>query len=772
MGNILQPLIAKRISLPALALLLLGWSAAACAAETPVPMPLSAIAEMGSAACQRPLVSFEGVVTHARPTPGDFFVQQDHSGLFVENPTQIQVDAGDRVRVEGSVNCGLHPSIHASAIRKLGRGTLPAAVPVTFTELMKGKYDAVLVRVHGIVRSADPGTQGGIMPHGATLRMMANDGPIDVVLHHHSASSLEQLFDAEVEVTGIAGVRQDDKLQRVGAVLYAGSMDNVRVLQRTTTDPWNLPPTPMDSVMEAYSVRSLSHRVRVHGSVTLVEPGQAVVLQDGQQSLQINTESSIPLKIGDEVDAIGFPVLSDNFITLSRAELRATGRQRPATPVLANWQSLYSGRHAYDLVTLDGVVLQEMRGTREDSYILAADGNLFGAILRHPQPSASGLTWPRTEERMLPIGAHVRLTGVCFPIVGYNRTSGDLPFNILLRSDADVAILSGPSVITTRNLATLTVVLLLVLVVLSVRFWRTERRVRRDMARLAYSERRRSRILEQINGSVPLAEIIEQTAELVSFRLQGAPCWVHIEGGADLGNLPKHITEFRIVEMPIPARSGHSAGTIYAAIDSLHSPAALEKEALSMAAGLIELAMETRKTYTDLIRRSEFDQLTNVQNRFSLERSLDQQIRHARASAGIFGLIYIDLNGFKQVNDMYGHQVGDCFLQEIALRMKRQLRPGDLLARLGGDEFAVLVPEIRSRAEVEEISLRLEHCFDDPFQVSDCSIQGSAAIGLALYPEDGRTREALLSAADAAMYVVKHTQGNQDSASAQNAGAA
>ena len=75
----------------------------------------------------------------------------------------------------------------------------------------------------------------------------------------------------------------------------------------------------------------------------------------------------------------------------------------------------------------------------------------------------------------------------------------------------------------------------------------------------------------------------------------------------------------------------------------------------------------------------------------------------------------MDLDDFKQVNDMYGHHVGDLYLQEVSLRMKRQLRPGDMLARLGGDEFAVLVRCVRNRADVEEIAQRLERCFDAPF---------------------------------------------------------
>jgi diguanylate cyclase (GGDEF)-like protein len=88
--------------------------------------------------------------------------------------------------------------------------------------------------------------------------------------------------------------------------------------------------------------------------------------------------------------------------------------------------------------------------------------------------------------------------------------------------------------------------------------------------------------------------------------------------------------------------------------------------------------------------------------------------------------------------------------------MKRQLRGVDMLARLGGDEFAVLLPQVRNRARVEEIAQRLERSFDEPFTIEGQVLLGSASIGIALYPEDGATRDDLLSAADLCMYVIKN----------------
>ena len=137
---------------------------------------------------------------------------------------------------------------------------------------------------------------------------------------------------------------------------------------------------------------------------------------------------------------------------------------------------------------------------------------------------------------------------------------------------------------------------------------------------------------------------------------------------------------------------------------------------------------------------------------------MDAHIDQARSEATIFGLIYIDLDNFKLVNDSHGHQVGDQYLQEVALRLKRQLRPHDKLARLGGDEFAALVPLVRTRAEVEEIAQRLERSFDEPFALEGLVLSGSASVGIALYPEDGATRDNLLNAADAAMYTAKNAK--------------
>jgi diguanylate cyclase (GGDEF)-like protein len=141
-----------------------------------------------------------------------------------------------------------------------------------------------------------------------------------------------------------------------------------------------------------------------------------------------------------------------------------------------------------------------------------------------------------------------------------------------------------------------------------------------------------------------------------------------------------------------------------------------------------------------------------------MERKLDQLMLSARGDEAVFGLIYVDLDHFKQVNDRHGHRTGDLYLQEATRRMKLQLRNGDVLARIGGDEFIALVPILRSRSDAEEIADRLERCFDEPFYLDGHELRGSASVGLAVYPEDGATKEDLQRFADVAMYAHKEAK--------------
>jgi diguanylate cyclase (GGDEF)-like protein len=755
---------AERAFLSALAPGVAMICALACPAWSSEPATLHslhAVQALGNAeASHRIHAIFEATVIYSRGYERLLFVQDGDEAIFVAPPTSGDFHPGDRVLIKGDTQQSFRPLVVASDVTVLRRGDLPQPAPAEFAELIRGKYDCRLVTVRAKVRAADLVTSPNSSQRSSRLQLLMEGGHIEANLDSKDEWELVGLLDDDVEVTGVAAGKFDDKMQQTGVILYVSSIEHVKTLKRVNTHPWSLPLTPMDQVLIGYNVRDLTQRVRVRGTITYYQPGVAVVLQDGSRSLWISTHTREAHRIGEVVEAIGFPDAHDRILNLADGEIQSTGIFAPITPKHASWEELAfwnSSRpdgHQNDLVSIDGEVVTDVREATQDVYVVVSDGRLFTAIYRHPRASgAVPAMW------QVPVGSKVRITGICTILDTNSANPGqEVPFDILLRSVDDISVLAPPSLLNIRNLIVLIGFLVLLLLAIGVRSWVMERRVRHQNAAAAYIERKRSRVLEEINGSRPLAEIMEEITELVSFKLDGAPGWCEILDGAQLGNRPADLSPFRVVSEPIQARSGPPHGLICAAFDPLTKPRAAESETLATAAGLATLAIETRRLYSDLRHRSEFDLLTDVHNRFSLESYVDRQIEVARENAGIFGLIYIDLNDFKQVNDAYGHQVGDLYLQEAAKRMKHQLRGADMLARLGGDEFAVVLPTVRNQSEVEEIAHRLEHSFDVPFTFDGYVVRGAASLGIALYPQHASTRDGLLSSADAAMYVAKQTK--------------
>ena len=749
--------------------IVLGLGTVAWAAA-PAPLTsLRAIHELSNDQVRRPVpVAFEATVTYFRGFEKTLFVQDGDAAIYVQPTTSLKLEPGDRILIRGAMRPSFRPFVLSNDITLLHHGALPAAVPATYDQLIRAERDCLLVSVRAKVRSAD--MMFNANGRSVSLQMITDGGTIDAVVDSDDDRPFEGLLDSEVEIVGAESGRFDGKMQQTGILMHVSSWEGIKVIHRAPDDPVALPITPMDQVLTGYHVQVESRRTRVHGTVTYFQPGAAIVLQNGARSLWVQTHSTDPVQIGDVADVTGFPGLHDGFLTLTNGSIVDSHTQEPVAPQPATWHELVLSGHAFDLVSIEGRVVTEVRESAQDEYVLTADGQMFSAIYRHPAP-APGVPNTIAPMRLVPVGSRIRVTGICM-LDDSNPFETKVPFTILMRSFDDITVVARAPWLNTTNLLILVGLLLLVVLTIGAKGWSLDHKVRRQTAalaeriekeaalerRMAQLEQRRSRVLEDINGPRPLAEILEQIVELISFRLQGAACWCEITDGAQLGKAPEAQETMRVRSQPIPSRTGVALGTIFTAHPAASEPSETEDDTLSIGARLATLAIETRRLYSDLVHRSEFDLLTDIHNRFSLDKRLEEQIEESRRTAGIFGLIYIDLDEFKQVNDIYGHQVGDLYLQEVARRMKRQLRSHDLLARLGGDEFAALVVGVPTRAGVEEIALRLERSFDAPFTVEGYTLHGSASVGVAVFPQDGISRDSLFSAADAAMYVAKHTR--------------
>lgn len=149
------------------------------------------------------------------------------------------------------------------------------------------------------------------------------------------------------------------------------------------------------------------------------------------------------------------------------------------------------------------------------------------------------------------------------------------------------------------------------------------------------------------------------------------------------------------------------------------------------------------------------DPLTGLTSRLLLDDRMQHSLRRARRQNQGVGVLLVDLDGFKPVNDRHGHAAGDQVLVEVARRIRGCVRTEDTVARFGGDEFVVVLEDVFDIDDVQHVALSINHAFEHPFEVPGASVNLRASVGMAVSPRDGDTPAALLKAADKSMYGIK-----------------
>jgi diguanylate cyclase (GGDEF)-like protein len=203
-----------------------------------------------------------------------------------------------------------------------------------------------------------------------------------------------------------------------------------------------------------------------------------------------------------------------------------------------------------------------------------------------------------------------------------------------------------------------------------------------------------------------------------------------------------------IIAMVVSRRLGRMVGAITQARDELEQR-------------VVERTHELSAANEQLEQLANFDSLTGLPNRTSFYANLELAISQARQRNGNVGLMFLDLDGFKAVNDTYGHDYGDDLLCQVAERMQQVLRDTDVSCRLGGDEFTVILPGIKEVQRTALVAQKLIDALNKPFRVkgdTDCTI--GVSIGIAVYPLHAQTGDQLVKVADDLMYRVKKSGKN------------
>lgn len=181
---------------------------------------------------------------------------------------------------------------------------------------------------------------------------------------------------------------------------------------------------------------------------------------------------------------------------------------------------------------------------------------------------------------------------------------------------------------------------------------------------------------------------------------------------------------------------------------------------LELMSGLIAAAMFHSAQYetNELYHRATHDALTGLANRALFYDRLRQGLALARRKSKQVGILNLDMDGLKPINDTHGHRAGDAAIRELASRIGRSVRQSDTAARLGGDEFGIILPDIEDRQSADLLAKRIAEEIRSPFHFEDQPLPLDASIGTAVFPDDGEELDVLLERADQSMYAVKRTR--------------
>lgn len=186
-------------------------------------------------------------------------------------------------------------------------------------------------------------------------------------------------------------------------------------------------------------------------------------------------------------------------------------------------------------------------------------------------------------------------------------------------------------------------------------------------------------------------------------------------------------------------------------ISPVHDPSG----AITHFVGVKEDINELKRLQAELGQMAHSDELTGLPNRALFMDRLERVMIRARRNRNKFALLFLDLDGFKAVNDRYGHQFGDELLKEVAKRLVASIRQSDTLARIGGDEFTIIIDDLKYWDEPGQVARKLLSAFATPFVIGGTKVSAGLSIGISVFPDDAEDARGLISTADKAMYQVK-----------------
>ena len=389
-------------------------------------------------AAQQVPVRLSAVVTFFDEPLYSRFIQDDTAGIYLQASTNTPpLVPGQVVEIEGRTNPGEYaPVILPDKVRVVGTSALPAPKPVTYEQLAGGSRGSLFVEVTGIVRSV----QFQEASQFYVLEIATGSGRLSAYTRRLPVTRAEEMLDSGVRVRGVCSAKFNHQRQLFAIRLMVPRAEDLMIEIPAPADPFAVAVRPIGSLLQFTPKESNSHRDKVAGTVIHFEPGRLLVLQDGHEGVEVQTQGSEPLALGDRVEALGFVSQGDYTPVLQDAVYRKISAGPPLPPVRLTPDEALKAKHDCQLIQMEARLLDRADHGAERYLVLQKGGFIFNA------------DFSRTEDpdrfTALKNGSRVLVTGVCRIDPGEWVAGEDWrakSFRVELRSLGDVLVLESPS---------------------------------------------------------------------------------------------------------------------------------------------------------------------------------------------------------------------------------------------------------------------------------------------------------------------------------------
>lgn len=701
-------------------------------------------------------VNLHGQITFVDAEWRILFLRDATGSIFVQLPPKTSsLRVGDLIEVVGVTAPGdVGSNIIDPRIRVIDTRPLSAPRNLSVPGIEAGLADSQYVITEGVIRP------GPFLWDHTSLLLVDDTASAPIIIPGGVNPAAQGLIGAHVVVRGVSAVRMDEAKHPIGYQLFVQTLNDIRPLNPIGKDPFGTAVTPVSAVCDCNLNERFLPATHVRGRVLWQGDGE-LVLGDGSGTIRVLSTDFAGAKVGAGIDVIGFAALDGTSVVLRDSFIHILEQASPAAsatlPTSMTAPEALKSAHDGELARMSGRVLSEKVSGSDHRVLVEDSGKTFELLL-------AGSTSPSAFVTLTP-GADIEASGILRHIRYRDR-----------RPDSIQLLVSSPSQIVIRPATPvnwrLVILVLALMVVLTVLVWNAQlrRSLRLKMAllrvQLEHEAKLENRYRRLVERNLSAVFSWRASGEIIDCNLAFARMLGYSSPEEVIGKSYWSLTADGSLAGEIESGTANGTETSLRRADGtlvhLLENTTLVNDADDRWYETTALDITELQRARDAARKeAEVDALTGLPNRRRFSQLVQHHLHRAAAMRQKLALLYLDLDGFKEINDTSGHLTGDLLLRKVADRLRAVLGDGDELCRLGGDEFAVVLTRRESLADSSKVATKLILAMQQPFQIGDEELQVSASVGISEFPEPASDYTSLLQQADSAMYVAKRAGRNR-----------